>query len=163
MEIRKYNFLMICTLLISFIMFFSGCSDSGIKNNTKEAATHSITETTEAVTPSVTEAAETVTPGTTQAAEVVNSDYNLKKEEIISAFRFWINKEAWINGSMDYVNERKLVKVYINEVNENEYYGYLYFELKNKKKYKEYTFYFGEDGFQSEPFFETTTKKYMKI
>lgn len=85
-----------------------------------------------------------------------------RKQEILSAFQFWVNKNAWCYGDFEYINKKKTVEIYYeNEDNKSdEFYGHLFFPLQSdeKKFFKHFTFYFGKEGFESEPFLEEKVK-----
>lgn len=83
--------------------------------------------------------------------------------DILSAFKFWVNRNAWLYGHLEYVNMENKVDIYYKE-EEDGYLGYLYFPNieDGEKVYKQFSFYFGEDGFRSHPFTETKTKKIEK-
>ena len=81
-----------------------------------------------------------------------------KKEEIVSAFSFWINKNCWLYGSSEYADTQNKIKIYYKDKNAKEYYGYLFVRTKNgcdklafliKKK----------NGYQSEPLYVKKVKK----
>ena len=53
-----------------------------------------------------------------------------KKEEILSAFSFWVNKNCWLYGSSEYADVKNKIKVYYKDKNTKEYYGYLFIKTK---------------------------------
>ena len=83
--------------------------------------------------------------------------------DILSAFKFWVNRRAWLYDDLEYVDMESRVDIYYKK-EEDGYVGYLYFPNveDGKKVYKQFSFYFGEDGFRSHPFTETKTKKLEK-
>ena len=81
-----------------------------------------------------------------------------KKEEILSAFSFWINKNCWLYGNSEYADAQNKIKVYYRDKNTKEYYGYLFIKLKTR--YDKITFLFKKnDGYQSEPLSVKSVKK----
>lgn len=59
-----------------------------------------------------------------------------RKQEILSAFQFWVNKNAWCYGDFEYINKKKTVEIYYeNEDNKSdEFYGHLFFPLQSDEK-----------------------------
>lgn len=104
---------------------------------------------------------EELTSVSKEVPEVI--EQNDRQQEILSAFRFWVNKNAWCYGDFEYINKKKIVEIYYeNEDSEgnNEFYGHLYIPLKGdgKKCYKHFSFYFGKEGAESEPFTDEKVK-----
>lgn len=73
----------------------------------------------------------------------------LDKEDILSAFRFWVNKKAWLYGDCEYVDTNMDVDLYYRQTEDNRYLGYLY--IINKSDYTEISFILGKDGYVSKP------------
>lgn len=91
------------------------------------------------------------------SVKVSESKNELNKEDILSAFRFWVNKKAWLYEDFEYVDIKKEVDVYYKKVNNNEYLGYLYISSENG--YIEISFLLGKDGYRSEPFSKRDKKE----
>lgn len=53
-----------------------------------------------------------------------------KKEKILAAFQFWINKSAWLYEHSMYIDVQKEIEVYCEKQENNEYLGYIW-ERKN--------------------------------
>lgn len=87
------------------------------------------------------------------------------KEDILSAFQFWVNKNAWLYQDYTYVDVKKAVDIYYKSKSEKEYTGYLYFpyEKKGKIRYEKISFLFGENGFESGVYVEETKKISKKL
>lgn len=84
-----------------------------------------------------------------------------KKEEILSAFSFWVNKNCWLYGSSEYADVKNKIKVYYKDKNTKEYYGYLF--IKTKTGYDKLAFLIKKnEGYQSEPLSVKRVKKIGK-
>lgn len=87
------------------------------------------------------------------------------KEDILDAFRFWINFCEWRYGNDNYPSyidkERTVELYYYKRKDQNRCEGYLYFpfEKNGKTMYEEFVFLFGEEGFCSDPLYDCRTKK----
>lgn len=82
------------------------------------------------------------------SVNVSENKNELDKEDILSAFRFWVNKNAWLYGDCEYVDINMKVDVYYRKMEDNRYLGYLY--ILNENDYTEISFILGENGYVSE-------------
>ena len=98
-----------------------------------------------------------------EQASNVQTKEEVCTNDILSAFEFWVNRNAWLYGDLEYVDMENKVDIYYKE-KEDGYLGYLYFPNveHGEKVYKQFSFYFGKNGFRSHPFTETKTKKIEK-
>lgn len=79
------------------------------------------------------------------------------KEQILSAFSFWVNKENWLYDNSVYVDVQKNIKIYYKARNEAEYLGYIF--IANGDKYDKIVFVINKnDGYQSEPLYVKQVK-----
>lgn len=80
-----------------------------------------------------------------------------QKEQILSAFSFWVNKENWLYDNSVYVDVQKNIKIYYKARNEAEYWGYIF--IANGDKYDKIVFVINKnDGYQSEPLYVKQVK-----
>lgn len=79
------------------------------------------------------------------------------KEQILSAFSFWVNKENWLYDNSVYVDVQRNIKIYYKARNEAEYLGYIF--IANGDKYDKIVFVINKnDGYQSEPLYVKQVK-----
>lgn len=77
------------------------------------------------------------------------------KEDILAAFRFYINFYEWKYGNgnySSYIDRERTVEIYYKKrKNQDIFEGYLFFPLEENGKtvYEEFSFLFGEEGFCS--------------
>ena len=143
----KNRFVIILSIVL---LFCTACGKADTSENSTDNAETEITQT---------ESTGSNENKTESAAVVPN------KEDILSAFRFWANKIAWLYEDYTYVDVKKTVEIYYKSKSEKEYTGYLYFpyEKKGKKRYEKISFKFGENGFESGACIEGAKKIGKKI
>lgn len=100
----------------------------------------------------------------TPTDKVVSDKIIPTKEDILVAFRFWVNFEEWRyenDNYSSYIDEKRTVEIYYKRRDQKNYEGYLYFpfEKNGKTMYEEFSFLFGEEGFCSSPLTDCEPKK----
>ena len=136
------------SILAFTVIFLSGCTSINLESVESPSFTECISPRVQSLTSTLC-SMKTEIPDKTVPS----------KEEIISAFRFWINFNAWKYDQNDFIDQERVVEIYYERNNpdyarDDDYFlGYLFFpyEENGKTLYEKYVFIFNEEGFSLEP------------